>query len=363
MKTCRGWEQWLLAACLVAVGASLVWAERPEEIPNPKTRDNTWVTDLTGTLRPQTIQQLNTIIDTLEAETTAEMAVVVINSLEGREIEEFAHDLFQRWGIGKKGKDNGVLVLWSTGDRRIRIEVGYGLEAILPDGKCGAILDSYVIPYFRTGDFDSGLLWGVQTIAAVVKNQPVDIPSATTESYDESEEFPTEALGLLGVIPLGIGSYVGYRRWRRYRKRRCPSCGAMMRRLPETEEDKHLDEVKQLEETLRSVDYDVWLCPACSHHFTLRYPRWFSGYNQCPQCLNRTCSSTEVTVREATTYSEGRAKITEACEFCTYHRVYYRTIPRISTSASSGGSFGGGSFGGGSFGGGSSGGGGASRGY
>lgn len=358
MRTRWGWEQWLLMVFLITAGAVLVRAERPEEIPNPKTRDNTWVTDLTGTLRPQTIQQLNQIIDALETETTAEIAVVVVHSLEGQEIEEFAHDLFQRWGIGKKGKDNGVLLLWSTGDRRIRIEVGYGLEAILPDGKCGAILDNYVIPYFRTGDFDTGLLWGVQTIAAVVRNEPINIPSATTESYDESGEFPTEAWGLLGAIPIGIGSYVGYRRWRRYRKRRCPSCGAMMRRLPETEEDKHLDEVKQLEETLRSVDYDVWLCPACSYHFTLRYPRWFSGYKSCPQCHHRTCSSTEVTVREATTYTEGSAKITETCEFCTYHRVYYRTIPRLSTSSSSGGFGGGGSFGGGS-----SGGGGASRGY
>jgi uncharacterized protein len=359
MKNRWGWEHWLLTLCLIVVGARIAWAERPEDIPNPKIRDNTWVTDLTSTLRPDTIQQLNFLIEKLESETTAEMAVVVVNSLDGRDIEDYAHDLFQLWGIGKKSKDNGVLLLWSTGDRRVRIEVGYGLEGVLPDGKCGAILDNYVIPHFKAGDFDAGLLHGVQTISTVVRNEPIDIPSVTTETYEESGEFPTEALGLLGVIPVGIGSYVGYRRWRRYRKRKCPSCGAIMRRLPETEEDKLLDEIKQLEETLKSVDYDVWSCPSCSHHFTLRYPKWFSGYSECPQCHNRTCRSSEVTTRHATTMSTGQAQVTEDCEFCTYRRVYYRTIPRISTSSSSSG----GSSSSGSFGGGSSGGGGASRGY
>ena len=81
-------------------------------------------------------------------------------------MEEAAVKLFELWGIGKKNKDNGLLLLWSTGDRRVRIEVGYGLEGALPDGKVGAILDTYVIPKFKAGDFDQGLIDGVDAVVA-----------------------------------------------------------------------------------------------------------------------------------------------------------------------------------------------------
>ncbi len=362
MKRHWDWRHGLLVLALGVAATNAVWAERVEEIPNPKTRDNTWVMDLPGMLRPDTVQQLNALIDQLEQETTAEMAVVVIRSLDSQSIEDLAVDLFRQWGIGKRDHDNGLLFLWAVNDRRVKIEVGYGLEGILPDGKVGSILDHHVIPHFRTGDYDQGVLQGVQALAAVVRHEPVDLPPETAQSY-ESEETPIGwILGLLGLIPAGIGSFVGYRKWRRYHKRTCPACETTMVRLSETEEDEFLGNVEQLEERLRSVDYDVWKCRECPHHFTLRYPKWFSHYSKCPQCAHRTCSKTEETIVVATTSHAGRARVTEDCEFCNYHRVYHRTIPRVSSSSSSsGGGWSGG--GGGSFGGGSSGGGGASRGY
>jgi len=360
MKTIFRRGIWVLALGLLAVAGTDARAERVDEIPNPKARDNTWVTDLPGRLRPDTVQQLNSLIDQLERETTAEMAVVVIHSLDGRSIEEFAVDLYRHWGIGQRETNNGLLFLWAVNDRHVRVEVGYGLEPFLPDGKVGAILDHHVIPHFKAEDYDQGVLQGVQVLAGVIRNDPVDLPSVTTQSYEQEETPLSLILLLVGLVPVGIGSVVGYRKWRRYHKRTCPECGTRMLRLSETEEDELLDEVKQLEERLRSVDYDVWKCPHCSHHFTLRYPKWFSRYGKCPQCHNRTCSKTEETITPATTMSTGTAKVTEDCAFCTYHRVYHRTIPRVSSSSSSSG---GGRSSGGSFGGGSSGGGGASRGY
>ena len=92
-------------------------------------------------------------------------------------IEEAAVQLFSLWGIGKKSKDNGLLLLWSTGDRRVRVEVGYGLEGVLPDGKTGAILDTYVIPKFKSGQFDEGVLAGVAALLSVARNEPVELPS------------------------------------------------------------------------------------------------------------------------------------------------------------------------------------------
>ena len=117
-------------------------------------------------LRAETVARLNSTIGDLERTNGAEMAVVVVSSLDGLSVEEAAVKLFELWGIGKKSKDNGLLLLWSTGDRRVRVEVGYGLEGTLPDGKVGAILDTYVIPKFKAGDFDQGSIDGVDAWCA-----------------------------------------------------------------------------------------------------------------------------------------------------------------------------------------------------
>src|SRR6185436_13981710 len=103
------------------------------------------------------------------------------------------------------------------------------------------------------------------------------------------------------------------------------------------------------------VDYDVWRCPGCGHHFTLRYPKWVSGYAQCPQCHNRTKSSTEKVITAATTITSGSALVVETCAFCTFHAEHTKVLPQIQASSSSGSSsFGGSSSGGSSsFGGGS----------
>ena len=327
-----------------------------------RSRDGTWVTDMPGKLRAETIARLNSTISDLERTTGAEMAVVVIGSLDGLSIEEAAVRLFDLWDIGKKDKDNGLLLLWSTGDRRVRVEVGYGLEGVLPDGKVGAILDAYVMPKFKSGEFDEGLLAGVDALLSAARNEPVELPSPTSESYENgSPGIGTVLIGLLGAIPVGLGSIVGFRKWRRRRRRRCPACQTLMVCLPEADDDALLEKGQQAEERIGSVDYDVWKCGACSHHFTLRYPKWVSGFAKCPQCHNRTKSSTETVIEHASTTSSGSARVVEHCAFCSFRREYTKVLPRIeSSSSSSSGSSGGSSS---SFGGGSSGGGGASRGY
>jgi uncharacterized protein len=350
-----------LIPLLVALLVHGVGAEPLDRIPNPRVRDGTWVTDMPGTLKPDTVARLNATISDYERTNGGEMAVVVIRSLDGLSIDEAAVELFELWGIGKKGKDNGLLVLWSTDDRRVRVEVGYGLEGVLNDGKVGAILDAYVIPKFRSGEFDEGMVAGVDALLKAAREEPLELPSQRTESYgDGSRIVPAILLGLLGLVPVGIGSLVGFRKWRRYHRRRCPACQMPMTRLTESHDDAFLEEGQQAEERIKSVDYDVWKCGSCGHHFTLRYPRWFTSYAQCPQCHHRAKASTETTIVAATTTSSGTARVVETCAFCTFHREHTKTLPRIqASSSSSGGSRGGGS----SFGGGRSGGGGASRGY
>jgi uncharacterized protein len=344
---------------LLSVG---IGAEPLTSIPNPRTRDGTWVTDMPGALRAETIPRLNSTIGEFERTNGAEMAVVVIRSLDGLTIEEAAVKLFELWKIGKERQDNGLLLLWSTGDRRVRVEVGYGLEGALPDGKVGAILDARVIPKFKSGEFDEGLLAGVDALLSAARDEPMDLPSPRSESYGSDWlNIGAVVIGVLGAVPLSVGSIVGFRKWRRRRRRRCPACQTLMTLLGELHDNALLEEGQQAEERIKSVDYDVWKCGSCGHHFTLRYPRWFSSYAKCTQCHNRTKSSTETVIAAATETSSGSARVVETCAFCTFHRQYTKVLPRIESSgSSSGGSSSGGSS---SFGGGGSGGGGAGRGY
>jgi uncharacterized protein len=345
----------LLLAALVLADVS---AEPLSSIPNPRVKNGTWVADVAGALQPGTVQYLNQKINETEQANGVEMAVVVIRSLDGLTIEDAAEKLFKLWGIGKKDRDNGLLFLWSTGDRKLRVEVGYGLEGVLPDGKVGAILDTYVIPKFKSGNFDGGIIDGVDAVLAVARNENVALPAMDTGSYDVSGWLPSW-WPFAGAVPVVIGLLTGYRRWRRYHRRYCPQCRSRMRIVSETEDDAMLDKGQVAEERIGSVDYDVWKCPSCSHHFTLRYAKWFSSYGKCPQCSNRTKSSTETVITAATTSSSGSARVVEKCAFCSFTHEYTKVLPRITQSSSSSS----GSSGGSSFGGGSSGGGGASRGY
>lgn len=102
-----------------------------------------------------------------------EFSVVTLKSMEGGQIDDFAFQLFNRWGIGKQGADNGLLLLVAVEERKARIEVGYGLEAILPDALAGRVLDEDLFPAFREGRYDDGLVESVTRLARIVeRNEP-----------------------------------------------------------------------------------------------------------------------------------------------------------------------------------------------
>lgn len=116
----------------------------------PKPTPYKYVNDYVGVLDKTTVEKIISVGKELENKTTAQVVVVVVPSLSGLTVEEYANRLFREWGIGQKEKNNGVLLLVAMNDRKVRIEVGYGLEGAIPDGKAGRILDEYVIPYFKT---------------------------------------------------------------------------------------------------------------------------------------------------------------------------------------------------------------------
>lgn len=130
-----------------------------------------WINDFAGVIPSSTETEMEVLADEVKSQTGAEIAVVTMRSLGGADIESFAADLFRAWGIGEKGKDNGALILLAVQDRRVRIEVGYGLEPILPDGRTGAIMDDYVLPGLRSGDYGAGLSKGLAAVASVIARE------------------------------------------------------------------------------------------------------------------------------------------------------------------------------------------------
>jgi len=127
-----------------------------------------FVNDLAKVLPGGTKAKLEAVLQSFEKQTGNEVVVATLPSLEERPIEDVAVDLYAQWGIGKKGKDNGVLFLVAPTERKMRIEVGYGLEGTINDALAGRIMDQAVLPYFKKGDLAGGTAMGALAIVKVI---------------------------------------------------------------------------------------------------------------------------------------------------------------------------------------------------
>jgi len=162
----------LLAAwgTLAACGSAAPAAARPECRGLPALTGR--VVDTADMLKPATERALTSELARLEGRTTDQLVVVTLPSLQGRPIADVGVKLGRCWGIGQKRLDNGVLLVVAKADRKLRIEVGYGLENLLKDEMAGAILREAVEPEFRRGRFDEGVEAGVKRIEAVLLGDP-----------------------------------------------------------------------------------------------------------------------------------------------------------------------------------------------
>ena len=152
-----------------------------KEVPNPRQVNNTWVTDKANILSSRTETQLNQMISDLEAKNGSEIAVVTVpDTKPSATPKAFATELFNFWGIGKKGKNNGVLLLISSGERRVQIETGSGIQSILPDAKAVGIIKTEITPRFKQQDFDGGTLAGTKALVNVLQTPRVNAQSQTT---------------------------------------------------------------------------------------------------------------------------------------------------------------------------------------
>jgi uncharacterized protein len=154
----------LLIILLFWAWPTLAWAVTPPLPAHP----SQYVVDLAGVIDANSQARLNTMLRDLEARTTAQVVVLTLNSLEGEPIENFSHQTAVKWGIGQKGKDNGVLLTVAVQDHKYRIEVGYGLEGDLPDSLVGSIGRQYLVPSFRQGNFAGGISAAVTAITNII---------------------------------------------------------------------------------------------------------------------------------------------------------------------------------------------------
>lgn len=182
----------------VCVSVSTASTPQPPDIP----RD--YVVDLAGIVRSDLKDELNATLQTLEQKTTAQVLVLTVQTLDNQSIEEFALNTKEKWKLGQKGKDNGVLIVVSLKDRKYRIEVGYGLESVLPDSMVGSIGREYFVPYFRQGDFSTGIYAGtIAVIRTIAAHDGVSITNGTGGAQTRGA-YPGKRLNMFQMIVLGI---------------------------------------------------------------------------------------------------------------------------------------------------------------
>ena len=396
---------------------AMTFAYTVEDIPNVHIADKTkFVTNPDNILSDSAVNQMNSMIGDIWSKTSAEVVAVAVESIGNDDINDFATQLFEYWKIGKKDKSNGLLILVVKGQRKAVIRTGYGTEGLLPDVICGRIVRDLMVPYFKRGDYDSGMLSAVAFV-----NKTLTTPGAVEElksKYANDRQVNVDTgvywnmyKNLAGIIAVGMFIYViivwfGVRKkdiYERYyrmnrlmlpslviafatlgmgipalltvwlllkrsrnKKRICPNCHAKMHKLSEEEDNKYLTPAQDLEEKLNSVDYDVWVCDKCGEVDVFPFINKNTQYKECPVCHAKALMLIgDRLIQSPTPYREGRGVKTYRCRNCgnttnISYIVPKDEVPVIVPFIGGFGGNGGGGFSGGSFGGGMTGGGGAS---
>lgn len=422
MNTIRLFISILLLSIAAAMSAATYTVDR---IPNVHAADSSqYVSNPDGIVDATSMTRANALLRQIRRGTGAEAVAVVVDNIEPNDIDEFATELFEAWGLGKSDVDNGLLILIAKDLRKAVIRTGYGMEGILPDITCSRILRTDMFPQFRKGQYGQGLVDALTSIEGIVSNpetaeeirsDQADADFAVQSKRDAAEmrsffygylivasiaalvllalfffclnrvkdkNLHDKYLTLNGFKPvflaltffgLGIPAIASIplilqlRRWRNT-ARKCPHCGSKMNKVDEVHDNDYLSPTQDTEERIGSVDYDVWLCPACGEKDIEPYVSSSSGYMHCEKCGGLTSKYYRNRIlRQPTTVSKGNGVKEYQCVNCGHITAVPYVIPMIVAApivhGGRGGGFGGGGSFGGGFGGGHTGGGGASGGW
>ena len=305
------------------------------------------VQDLAEIIGPRMEDSLSTLLAPVRGQ-GVDVRVVTIPAM-GRygvgaaTIEDFARGLFNAWRVGDRPENDGVLLLVSTGDRKVRIQLGDG--ALRYEAAAQQVVNDSMLPHFREDRMVRGILRGAAGIAqwytpegqaafaapppaapepVYTRQQPAYTPPPPQESSPGGAVIGWLILGSLGAGAgaAALGAYA------RNRPRKCAHCGTQMVRLDEVSDDVYLDGGQKAEEFMQSVDYDVWKCGGCGAHTLLRYGRLFSGKSACPSCSYVTVVTTRHVLQYPTYDMEGREEVLRDCRHCGFHDRNVVWLPR-----------------------------------
>ncbi len=160
-----------------------------------------YISDFAKTIPAAEKNDLVALAGEIEKKSGAQIAIVTLKTVAPESIENYATHLFEKWGIGQKGKDNGVLILLAMAEHKVRIEVGYGLEGALPDGLCGRIIRQIMSPYFRQNEFGKGLLAGTTAISqTIAKEYDIKITPPTSLPVSSYTLKKSSTAGLINSL-------------------------------------------------------------------------------------------------------------------------------------------------------------------
>ncbi len=405
----------LLLLILMAFAPAFARDYTPEDLENPNIADRrVYVADPGGLVSPDVKTRVNSMLYDLRGRTSAEVVVAVVPSIGDVPIEDFSERLFQRWGLGKSDKDNGVLILIAMSQKMSRIQTGYGVEGVLPDISARKIIERDIVPNMREGNLDMAVMASASDVAKVLTD-PVaaeELKSARRDVWEEPASpissdtiwsFVSWLVVVLGLFSIGLFCYDlfnsrGKDRYRKsmiwyahrkaywvlalcslgigllpallaewmYRRTRnkpmkCQVCGSKMKKLSEDEDNELLNDSQDFEERLNTVDYDVWECPTCGSVERYPFPTKQMKYTECPNCHTiAMCLVRDHTLVPATTRRAGEGEKVYECQFCHHQNRRRYSIPKRDDGAAAAlaagailGSLGrGGGGGGGGFGGG-----------
>lgn len=209
----------LLIGAVLAVSAAAdarVW--RPGDVPNVQLADRSrYVSNPDGILSAGAVARLDSLCGALRGQGLAQVAVAALDDIEGGDTFTFAMQLFGGWGVGRKDVDNGLGILLVRDLHEIRFVTGPGLEGVLPDALCKRIQLNFMLPYFREGDYDAGMVAGVGAVAELLVNGELDFGP---ESDEEDTVAAFVAAGCMFVLLMLLVGLIVARELRK-----CPRCG------------------------------------------------------------------------------------------------------------------------------------------
>lgn len=406
---------YIIILAFIALSASAQYS-KPSDVPKPQIGSTQpWVVDPENILSQPMQQRINARLQALNDSTTVEAVVVMLPGIDGEDIDLYANELFDSWGIGRKNS-NGILLLVARDDRRYVIRTGRGMEGTIPDIVAGRIGRRLLKPAFKARDYDRGIDAATAEIVRYASDPAAAAELRAAEDAADREEILdillccllicaaatlligiyvilyatskkdryhkylgmrplARALPYLAIFMVGMPLLVYFplkalmRRWRDG-EHPCPNCKAPMIKQDEEHDNYFLTPAQDAEERFNSVDYDVWTCPNCNERVIYAFNNPDSNFHECSQCHARTAKLVGDTVVQRPTASrEGVGMRQYKCLNCKHvdnrpYRIAKQVAPTIVVVPGGGhgsGGFGGGGFGG--FGGGSTGGGGASGGW